>query len=544
MRKASLIIFIEWTLVLMPVAGYGSPPTSGRLIATGWDAPSPAKFREGLPQFERWGVFDGTTIAPTRKQADGRTVNSRNAFGREHWDWSEFTEAVRDLRQAKPTTATNNFLFLYANPGNVDWFDDEGWQEVVDHWRLLARLAREGGLKGVLFDAEPYTPPHSQFKYLAQAQRDQRTFAEYRGKARQRGREVMKAVAAEFPDITIMTYRLFCDLLPALDTGNLTSAIETNTYGLLPAFVDGWFDEIPATVRIIEGDEDAYRFNSQAQFDRAFTRLKLSAGQFVSPQNRIKFRTQYDVGHGIYLDAHVNPPTSPWYIDRLGGTSAARLKANVSSALAASDEFVWIYGERGRWWPGASEKYPPWPERLPGADVALRHAKDPTGAARDALARAEPKDNRLQNGAFANLTDNGKPKEWWTWQDKDSRGRLSVDQGAACITGAANAVFGQNVAVKAGETYAVRCRIRSTERGFSCTTVAWKDSQGKWTQESMRRRFAPLSGSEADDWREALGEVQVPPGAAQLIFMLSVQGQLTESDRACFDDAQLVQTDD
>jgi hypothetical protein len=301
---------------------------------------------------------------------------------------------------------------------------------------------------------------------------------------------------------------------------------------------------MPATLRIIEGDEDAYRFNSPAEFDRAFTRLKLSAAQFVSPQNRANFRTQYDVGHGIYLDAHVNPPTSPWYIDRLGGTSAARLKANVSSALAASDGFVWIYGERGRWWPGASEKYPPWPEKLPGADLALRHAKDPTAAAREALARAEPQNNCLQNGAFIDLADDDKPKEWWTWQDKDSHGRLSVEEGTACIAGATNAVFGQNVAVKPGETYALRCRIRSTQRGFACLTVGWKDTKDKWTHESARRRFAPLAGSEIDGWREALGEVQVPPGAVQLIFMLSVQGQLGESDRAWFDDVQLVKTDD
>ena len=542
MRTASLVALVGCILASTPIATYGDSSPPGRLIATGWDAPSPARFREGLSQFERWGAFDGTTIAPTRKQADGRTVNSRNAFGREHWQWSEFADAVRDLREVKPVTATNNFLFLYANPGDVDWFDDEGWQEVVDHWRLLARLACEGGLQGVLFDAEPYTPPHSQFKYIAQTQRDRHTFVEYCSKARQRGREVMKAVAAEFPGITLMTYRLFCDLLPTLDTGNLTAAIEPSTYGLVPAFVDGWCDEMPPTVRIIEGDEDAYRFNSQAEFDRAFIRLKLRASEFVSPQNRVKFRTQYDVGHGIYLDAHVNPPTSPWYIDRLGGASAERLKANVSSALAASDGFIWIYGEHGRWWPGPSEKYPPWPEKLQGADVALRHAKDPTGAARAALAHAEPQDNRLQNSRFADLVEE-KPTAWWTWQDKNSHGRMSVDEGAACIAGAANAVFGQNVPVKPGETYALRCRIRSTGRGFACVTIGWKDSKEKWTQESARRRFAPLSDSKAEGWHEAVGEVQIPPGATQLIFMLSVQGQLTESDRACFDDAILLKTD-
>jgi hypothetical protein len=27
--------------------------------------------------------------------------------------------------------ATRNFLFVYANPGDVDWFDDAGWREVL-----------------------------------------------------------------------------------------------------------------------------------------------------------------------------------------------------------------------------------------------------------------------------------------------------------------------------------------------------------------------------------------------------------------------------
>ena len=75
------------------------------------------------------------------------------------------------MRAAKTTTCRETFLTLYANPGDVDWFDDAGWPEVVDHWRLLARLAKQGGLRGLLYDAEPYTHPHSQFRYGAQAGR-------------------------------------------------------------------------------------------------------------------------------------------------------------------------------------------------------------------------------------------------------------------------------------------------------------------------------------------------------------------------------------
>src|SRR5947199_340469 len=85
--------------------------------------------------------------------------------------------------------------------------------EVVDHWRLLARLARKGRLSGLCFDAEPYRKPWSQFLYAAQPSKSQHSFAEMRVKARERGREVMKAIAAEYPDMTIFAYRLFSDLI-------------------------------------------------------------------------------------------------------------------------------------------------------------------------------------------------------------------------------------------------------------------------------------------------------------------------------------------
>ena len=100
---------------------------------------------------------------------NGRRTNAAQSlhFSREHWEWNELADCVADLKAAQPKLATQNFLFLYANPGDVDWFDDAGWREIVDHWRLLARAAREGGLRGILYDAEPYTPPHSQFLYGA-----------------------------------------------------------------------------------------------------------------------------------------------------------------------------------------------------------------------------------------------------------------------------------------------------------------------------------------------------------------------------------------
>ncbi len=515
-----------------------------RLIATGWDSPNAARFRGELAAFEKWGVFDGTTLAPTRKLADGRTVDSRNAFSTNHWDWAEFADCVRELQAARPKQATNNFLLLYANPGDVDWFDDAGWREVADHWRLLARVAKQGRLRGLLYDAEPYTPPHSQFRYGAQARCEQRTFGEYCVQARQRGREVMRAVAEEYPAITLMTYRLFCDLLHAADTDNLSATLEPHTYGLQPAFVDGWCDVMPSTVRLVEGDEDAYRFNSEADFNRAFTRLRLNAAAFVSPENRAKFNAQLLIGHGLYLDAHVNPPSSPWYIDRQGGTPAQRLTANVAAALAASDGYVWIYGEQGRWWSGGNPSYPPWPVRLAGADRALRRAKDPRDFARTVLREADSEANRLLNPSFAATNAAGGPKDWWTWQDERSHGGFTNTDGSACLAGMDNGVFGQSVTVKPGETYALAARVKTTGRGTASVGIGWKTAEGRWTAHGNRRVFAPQGPAGAEGRQEIIGLIQVPAEAGQLIFMLSVQGQMRDADRACFDEARLVQTPD
>ena len=124
------------------------------------------------------------------------------------------------LKGCKFQRLTDNFIMLNANPGDVDWFDDAGWRNIVEHWRIAAWVARQSGFKGILFDPEPYAPPHAQFSYSAQPERDKHTFDEYCAKARQRGREVMEAVAEEYPDITIFCF--FMNSVDATATGQPT----------------------------------------------------------------------------------------------------------------------------------------------------------------------------------------------------------------------------------------------------------------------------------------------------------------------------------
>jgi len=59
-----------FAVILLCVA-FLSRTTASQLNATGWDSPTPARFHAELAEFEKWGCFDGTTIAPTRKLEDG-----------------------------------------------------------------------------------------------------------------------------------------------------------------------------------------------------------------------------------------------------------------------------------------------------------------------------------------------------------------------------------------------------------------------------------------------------------------------------------------
>lgn len=531
-----------------PTAQVPWAPVKKKLIATGWDSPTPAQFRAHLREFEKW-PFDGTTIQPTRTRADGSVVDAKFAFGRDRWEKQEFARAVEDLTAVPPATSRDNFLMLYANPGDVDWFDDAGFANIVEHWRLLAWAAHEGGARGILFDAEPYTPPHAQFGYGAQPARNAHDFAAYCVKARERGREVMRVVAGEFPDITIFSYRLLCDLLFALGSGGEpTTLLETHPYGLLPAFLNGMLDVIPPGATIIEGDENAYSYNSDAEFERAFVDLKTKTLGLIALENRAKFKAQCSVSHGIYLDAHSNEPTSPWYIDPRGGPRAARLEANVKAALRTADEYVWVYGETARWWPSGNLGFPFWPAKLEGADRALLAAKDPLAAACARLGAAAPAENLLKNADFAAQDADGLPKDWWFWQDERSHGTAALDadagaagKGAARIAAAENGCLGQGVKVKGGESYAVGVKIRRQGRGVAGVRIRWKTPGGAWTAEGQDVHLAAVEApAAADAWRFFAGTLTVPESAGELVVLLAAYGQGSAADAIYFDDVQVV----
>jgi len=531
-----------------------------KLIATGWDHPDTARLRQNLAEMEK-RPFDGVVVEVIGRIDEKARCGLRGAFAAMPWKREWFQPCVDDLKACKFTRFTDNFLILGANPGDVDWFDDAGWAAIVDHWRVAAWIAKQGGVRGLLFDPEPYTPPHNTFGYAAQPGRDEHSFEAYAAKARERGRQVMQAVAAEYPDITLFCY--FMDISCSTATGHADPrpVLAAQGYGLYPAFIDGWLDAAPPTATMVDGCEWAYLYNRVEQYLEAATLIKGACQELVSPENRAKYRAQVQAGFGVYLDAYVNPPTSPWHIDGLGGPRVERLRVNVRTALRVADEYVWVYGEKFRWWPtpnkGVNEQT--WPEALPGCEAALRFARDPLDYARARMAEMK------QAGTLANLARNGDfgsakapanegpaadwkegraPAGWHTWQAEKSKGAFTWDRetgaggkGSARAAGVANGCFIQAVDVKPGERYAMGAVRRLQGKGDAWLRIRWQTAEGHWTAEGQDQLM--YCGGAREDWGEIFGVVEVPEGVGRLLILLCVADQPTPADAAWFDDVAL-----
>jgi hypothetical protein len=395
-----------------------------KIIEAGWDAPTTASLLKKISQIES-SPFDGIILDAAGKDDDGKTVSGIYGFSTTPWKKEWFQSAVNDLNAVHSTKLTDSFLRVVVIPGNVDMFDDAGWKEIVNHWSILAWIAKEGHLKGICLDQEAYT--HAQFGYTSQAQHDKHSFAEYQVKARQRGREIINAVASVDPNLVIFTYMMHSINVAAINSTNPQRSLQDSSFGLYPAFISGWLDVAPPTMIFVDGAEDqGYRANSQLDFLAAANMMRNTALKLVAPENRQKYLAQVQASFGIYLDAYINPSTSWWYIDPKGSTPTQRLQTNVEYALNAANEYVWVYGEKYRWWDTQNPTVKPesWESVLPGIRSALLRATKRELKNKQDI---DLTDNWrfLPDAASANVAlpsyDDSKWKlinagNWWQWQ--------------------------------------------------------------------------------------------------------------------------------
>src|SRR5215207_9220918 len=193
-----------------------------RLIEWGWHTPRLQHVEAALESARRL-PFKGLVV-DVETPLDARGL-SWTLFGSEAVDQTTLDLLAADYGDLEWGRLTDNFLRLTAYPADVDWFDD--WTTLEANVQAWAHLARELGFVGVMFDVEQYSDAHL-FEYALQKDAGATSFNVYTAQAFQRGQEVMDALEAGYPGLTVMyTYALTAETYDNLGDP------ATRHYGLL-----------------------------------------------------------------------------------------------------------------------------------------------------------------------------------------------------------------------------------------------------------------------------------------------------------------------
>ena len=534
------------TLILCLAFGLSAAEPSVRVVTSGWNTPTVQQFARDAKNFAQL-PFDGCAI---HARADSRPSNPlSNAHTAGSWAKISFGSAEQALDGLDPKTTRHSYLIIKANPGDADWLDDHAWFDVVEHWRVAARLARRGNLRGLLFDPEPYTEPFEQFNYNVQAGALDHSFEEYAEAARRRGRQVMQAVADEFPTTEIFAYFLtsyfvhdhaFRGPSPVTEDGrreDFSWCLAGHKYGLLPSFLSGWIEASPPGLRFVDGCEYGYWLTEPNDFARLSRDVRKRGRFVVDADVRERYDQQISVAFPVFVDIIHPELIAQWAIEPDVKDRMSILRRQIRAGISAGDGMVWLYGERGRWWPPARETalwkgkdtYLHWIDLLPGCIETIREV------------RGEAKPRSLtwvpdEKPADTVVGESPRLEGWQGWTRPETSGQVTVetDGSNVKISGAADAAGMGFAAATPGQRFRVRARVRQTGRGITLLRVRFRDADDQWITGRGIDAFAYPNPVDPSQWRKIQVDATVPAGAAKLVVLPSVRGQWTNDDEVEF----------
>ena len=358
--------WVVWTSFLLAAAsGLAQSGAKKKLIEFGWDEPDSRFMREHIEEMERT-PFDGWVFHIQATLANGKKGDFLwETWGSRAFTYEEVKPAIEDLKATKFKRFTENFLRFNTTPAKLDWFDD--FSAITNNVRLAARVAREGGCRGVLFDIEQYVSPL--FNYRKQRDAEKKSWDEYAAQVRRRGRETMEAFQAEYPDLTV--FMTFGYSLPWSQTGNGKKPLADCSYGLLAAFTDGLVDGARGKTKLVDGHELSYGYKDPKQFAAAYQTMKEGLLSIVADPE--KYKKVFSLGFGLWMDE--NWRKYGWETNDFSKNyfTPEAFETALRAALSTADEYVWIYTETPRWWSKDGT-----PVKLPRAyDTAVRRARNP-----------------------------------------------------------------------------------------------------------------------------------------------------------------------
>lgn len=492
-----------------------SSPAAKKYIFSGWDLGdvSPQEVLMLADEFDKTAC-DGVTM-PIGRVCPGWTgKRSREVMEDPGMKFSEFEFLVPVFRDiVKHRSLKESMILIHLAPvKRIAWTDDARWKTVAGNMATVAKLAKEGGLKGIVVDFEDY---RRQFQYrLDPADGD---YAATCRLARRRAKEIFEAAFRQFPSMVVLSYQLLTMDPYYLNGDPVGHMIETRD--LWPAFVNGILDALPPEAKLVDGNENEGYHSKAAQcdFHKGVYEQLVAVLPLVAKENRAKYRSQVSVSFGLYLDSYTCSTNGGWYFPPVRGKRIHHLEDNLRQATECADEYVWFWGERGFYvdWPadlkersgdtwrssglgtwrgkyfsGGLAPMSTWSKYMDGDfDLMSRGVKEPFRCVAEQYAKQKA------DGTFRNL---------------------AVGRGTMMHTNKVGHVSGRVGGLDVDGWYGVKVKGRGkTLRGFCYFQYrgSWR-----WKLGSFKLKF---DRPDDEGWRSGSALVRIPEGATDIYYIFA-----------------------
>jgi hypothetical protein len=250
-----------------------------------------------------------------------------------------FQRWLRDTRIAERARALGLKLYLGVNLVNTyntstplhEWFDDAGWNgEVIPRMRSIAAVAQLYGFDGVAFDSELYAQLGGALTATWEADYPghEHPADVVRAKAKERGRDLMRALTTAYPGLELVNYWLeFPSSWQAY--ARQARGIHANAFAdsLMPSFWDG--------ISSVRG-YSAIRF-----YDHSFYKTPLIPGATWDAALQYNANAWYSAlsrewSSWSYAAPRFHLTPFVWIDDGIDADEAARSSADVAEQLRAA----------------------------------------------------------------------------------------------------------------------------------------------------------------------------------------------------------------
>jgi len=332
MARAAMILLVS---ACLPGPGAPSAPPSRdgaprRLLLYDWfgssPCPTPAFIRANRAYLESL-PFDGVVVCLRNPDlSDNVSVSTMTNRPVGH---DAFARVLEPMRGLPFKSLTRNFAGVLSNRP-PDFFND--WSIVIRNFADLAQAVREAGLEGIFFDNTNYFSKWAD--HPEGVEHPTRSLRDYQEQARFRGRQVMEAMTARFPDVVVISVHG-----PYVSEPKAPAPLFPqwqDAHDLAGAFFCGMAEGAGKRASCVDGGE-LFALRTAEEFRDSYAWRKIGIASekvkcaFLPPGLGRAWPDRIDVAFGVsdrpFQDRDMTPD---------------RLRSTLAHALRQSDRYVWL----------------------------------------------------------------------------------------------------------------------------------------------------------------------------------------------------------